>query len=461
MLQRFLIMLMMVFASSFFVHAQDATESQPIIAVSKGDIYAINPDDGSITQITHHPAISGESSPYSQRDLAISPDGQYLAYLQTPRFFAQAMKNNLTGNLGSIPSDIVLLNLMTGEEKVIAEQQANVKWSDSPRLWYRENLTWSPDSAQIAYYQLRGGSTYQVMIYDWLIDKTFTFVDSKKPLEKIAWLTDGISVGPVVYNTNSEIIAQHTLEKGMTFGHPLIYQGGEYAFVERYDVSSSKGHVYLIDLMTGQYNVVEGYESSISAFTPENSFVFVRDDNDTRPSYVIDPQTGNRFTPPDEAPYAVDFTIAPDGQHFAYTLLNTSVNITDLKGHDSIVDFKADALIWGAKQYTIASETGEQFAPVTPTLAFYNTQLCGTLQPVGFVSGGQGKVVGNGSNRIRVTPNDIAEVIGQIPEGAIFTVVDGQTVCSNHIRWAQVEYQGITGWTAEGADGQVFLEVVQ
>ncbi len=55
-----------------------------------------------------------------------------------------------------------------------------------------------------------------------------------------------------------------------------------------------------------------------------------------------------------------------------------------------------------------------------------------------------------------------ADVIGQIPEGATFTVVNGQQgVCSNAIRWAQVEYQGVTGWTAEGAEGAVFLEPVQ
>ncbi|MBA3873224.1 MAG: hypothetical protein H0X30_29165 [Anaerolineae bacterium] len=461
MVNRFVLMVMISFSIAVGgVQAQ--ANNTPIIAVSKGDIYTINPADGSIKQLTHHPSIAGGASPYSQRDLSISPDGQYLAYLQTPRVFAIAMKNNLVGNFGFPPSDIVLLNVATGEEKVIAEQQTNVKWSDSPRLWYRENLTWSPDSAQIAYYQYRGGSTYQVMIYDWLIEKTFTFVDSKQPLGEIAWLTEGISVGSVVYNTNSEIIAQHTLEKDMTLGHPLNYQGGEYAFVERYDISSSRGHVYLMDLMTGQYDMVEGYQSSISTFTPENSLVFIRDDNDTRPSYVIDPQTGVKFMPPKEAPYALDFTIAPDGQHFAYSLINTSVNISDLKGNDLTVDFKADAIIWGAKQYTVASETGDQYASATPTLVFYNTQLCGTLQPVGLVSGGQGRViVGSEPNRIRVTPNDIAEVIGQIPEGAIFTVVSAQTVCTNKMRWVHVQYQNLDGWTAEGADGKAFLEPVQ
>jgi len=463
----FIFILGLLLAASV-VQAQDTLP--PLIAVSKGDIYAINPTDGSIKKLTNHPALAYTAGPFSQRDLAISPDGQYLAYRQTPRFFAIAMKNGLLGNFGYPPSDIVLLNLSTGEERVIAEQQPNVKWSDSPRLWYREYLKWSPDSAQLAYVQHRGFAgepsfESHVMIYDWLLDKTFPFMPSQTYQDEIAWLNEGISVGPVVYNTNSEPVAQHSLNSGMTFGHPVIYQGGEYAIVDAAAVIPHDGRVYLMDMMTGAYSVVAGYESSVSATSPENSFVFIKDDNDTRPSYVVNSKTGDTFTPPKQAPYAVDFTFAPDGQHFAYILLSTSVNISDLSGKEVVVDFKADTIIWGAKQYTVAGKTGDQSAPVTPTDAFGPTTSaseCGGLPPVGLVSGGQGRViVGSGPNRIRSAASASANVIGQIPEGAIFTVIDGQGVCSDNIHWIQVESQGIIGWTAEGANGEVFLERVQ
>jgi hypothetical protein len=223
-----------------------------------------------------------------------------------------------------------------------------------------------------------------------------------------------------------------------------------------------------MDLMTGAYNVVDGYESSISASSPENSFVFIKDDNDTRPRYVINPKTGDIFNPPKQRPFAVDFTFAPDGQHFAYILISTSVNISDLSGKEVVVPFNAETIIWGAKQYTVASKTGDQSAPVMPTDAFGVSTAstpsaeCAGLSPVGLVSGGQGRViVGSGPNRIRSEANAGAAVIGQIPEGAIFTVINGQGVCSDSIRWVQVESQGIIGWTAEGVNGQVFLEVVQ
>jgi hypothetical protein len=454
--------------------AQDALP--PVIAVSKGDLYAINPTDGSIKQLTNHPSIAGGAGPFSQRDVSISPDGQYVAYLQTPRFFAIAMKNNLIGNFGFPPSDIVLLNLATGEEKVIAEQQANVKYSDGPRLWYRENLTWSPSATtnQLAYYQYRGymgdpNYEAQLMVYDPLIDKTFTIADGKDYLGKIAWVQEGFEAGATVWDTNSQIVAQHVTDEQTLVGKPLTYQGVEYVMVDNVKVIPHDGRVYLMNILTGEYGVVEGYESSISQQSPENSLVFVMDDNDTRPAYVVKPQTGEMFTPPKQAPYAVDFSFAPDGQHFAYILIRTSVNISDMSGNEVVVPFDADTIIWSAKQYTVASKTGDQSAPVMPTtdLTPYTApapqQNCGSLPPVGLVAGGQGKViVGGGPNRIRNTPSASAAVIGQIPEGAIFTViVGGDGTCSDDIRWVQIESQGVIGWTAEGANGQVFLEPVQ
>lgn len=468
MFKRYLILLVLLASSVVAVQAQDATMTAPIIALAKGDFWAINPDDGSMTQITQHRQDLYYAQPSSQQDIAISPDGQYLAYLQTPRFFAIAMKNNLLGNMGWTPSDIILLNLATGEERVIASQQPNVKYSDSVRLWYRWNLRWSPDGSQLAYYQYRGwqgDSSFQsqMMIYDWQIDKTFTLAEGNDYLSEAAWLREGIGIGATVYNAESEVIAHHYLNDGMIVGHPLVYQGTEYIFVDSADVASpNRAHVYLMDVRTGEYGRVEGYESSVSASAPEGALVFIKDDNDTRPWYVIDPQSGAIFTPPRQAPYAVDFTFSPDGKQFAYVLIGTSVNITDLKGKELVVDLPANAIIWGSKQYIVGSREGSQDMPVVPTTDFDTTRRCGILPAVGLVAGGEGRVIaGGGPNRVRSAPDAEAEVIGQIPEGATFTVVDGQQgVCAGAIRWAQISYDGVIGWTAQGVGSQVFLEAV-
>ncbi len=174
-----------------------------------------------------------------------------------------------------------------------------------PRLWYRWRLTWSPDSSQICSIinieGIHGNSGFrsQIMIYEWLIDETFMFAQRPDYLDEIGWLREGISVGLMVYNAFvAEMIAQHYLNDRMTFGHPLTYQGVEYAIVDSADVIPHNGRVYLMDLLTGEYGVVDGYESpSISATAQEESLVFIKDDNDTRPSFVIDPQTRRYLHP--------------------------------------------------------------------------------------------------------------------------------------------------------------------
>ncbi len=463
------LIIMALFSVLMMASVAQAQETlPPVLAAVKGDIYAINPVDGSITQLTHHPAIIADGGATAQRDLAISADGHYLAYKQTPRFFAIAMKNNLTGNLGDVPSDIVVLDLTSGEERVIANQQPNVRYSDRARLWYRNNLVWSPDSSQFAYIQTRGnyGETNfqaQLMLYDPLENQTFTFVNGKEPLDEIGWLMEGIASGTTVWDIGGNLITHNYLNEGMIYEHAAQYQYNEYAIVDSADVIPHDGRVYLMNSLSGEYSVVDGIQSSVSDTSPDDSLVFVGDDNDTRPAYVINPKTGARFNPPRQAPYATDFTLAPDGQRFAYILLGTSVNISDLKGNELVVNLKADTIVWGRKRYTVASETGEQTASVDPTNDFHNVKRCGTAAPVALPLEGQGRVVmGSGANNIRKTPSLNTDKVGQIPEGATFKVVYGQqNVCSDGIRWAQVEYQGVTGWTAQGADGKAFLEPVQ
>jgi Tol biopolymer transport system component len=466
MFRRYLMILLVLLTSVVVVRAQDEPTA-PIIALAKGDFWAINPDDGSLTQITHHRQDLYYYQPYSQRDMAISPDGQYLAYLQTPRFFAIAMKNDLVGNIGSAPADVVLLDLKTGVEKVIAGQQQNVKYDEYPRLWYRSYPTWSPDGRQLAFIQTRGRNGQpsfqsQIMLY-WVDDQqTVPFVNSKQRLGELAWIMEGLSSGTTSWDIGGGLIIHNYLHKGMVYEHFTPYQNDEYMIVDSADVIPHNGRVYVMKLLTGEYGVVEGIQSSISDTSPDDSLVFIKDDNDTRPAYVIDPKTGNRFDPPRKAPYAVDFTISPDGRRFAYILIGTSVNISDLNGHDLTVPLPANTILWGRKRYTIASKTGDQSAFVDPTADFENAKRCGTVPPVDLVLEGQGKVLaGNGANRIRSTPSPDADVIGQIPEGATFNVVYGQQhVCNGGIRWAQVEYKGVTGWTAEGADGEAFLEAI-
>ncbi len=467
MVKRFvLIVISSVLLIASVVQAQDSIA--PIIAVSKGDIYTINPVDGSIKQLTNHHQTLYSDQPGSQRDLALSPDGHYLAYRQAPQFFIEAMSQDLIGNFGESPSDIILLNLMTGEEKVIAQQEPNMTANDREKWWFRSSLSWSSDSTRLIFFQFHlvfDAKNYigQIMSANIVTNQLTTLVETTEPIWRLKWSGDFILADTSVYTSAGAPVTRFYLTDGMTSNYFIYRQGRDYVMVDSADVIPHDGRMYVMDLLTGEYDVIAGDQASISAVTPQDSLVFIKDDNDTRPRKVVNLQTGATFVPIEKPPYAVDFTFSPDGKQFAYVLLDTSVNISDLNGNERVVPFDADTILWSGKQYTVADTNGDQSAPVEPTTDFFNAKRCGTLPAVHLVAGGQGKViVGGGPNRVRSLPNADAARIGQIPEGATFNVlVGGQGVCSNGIRWAQVEYQGVTGWTAEGADGQAFLEPVQ
>ena len=75
--------------------------------------------------------------------------------------------------------------------------------------------------------------------------------------------------------------------------------------------------------------------------------------------------------------------------------------------------------------------------------------------------GAQGRVENNGfPNVVRDQPGTSGRYLGEIPPNALFTVMDGPK-CStlDKIVWWQVNYNNtLIGWTAEGKDGDYWLE---
>ncbi|MBZ0291668.1 MAG: SH3 domain-containing protein [Anaerolineae bacterium] len=62
-------------------------------------------------------------------------------------------------------------------------------------------------------------------------------------------------------------------------------------------------------------------------------------------------------------------------------------------------------------------------------------------------------------NRVRQTPGYGSSVIGYIPPGAVFSVLEGPQ-CVNNTNWWRVNYNGVLGWTAEGNSATYWLEPV-
>lgn len=71
--------------------------------------------------------------------------------------------------------------------------------------------------------------------------------------------------------------------------------------------------------------------------------------------------------------------------------------------------------------------------------------------------GAQGTVVpGLGANNLRADSDLESEVVGQIAEGTVFTVLNGP-VCADGYAWWNVSYNGIAGWSAEGEGSTYWL----
>ena len=84
---------------------------------------------------------------------------------------------------------------------------------------------------------------------------------------------------------------------------------------------------------------------------------------------------------------------------------------------------------------------------------------CGSGVPQRLEVGGQGQVIpGQERNRLRSAP--FGDPVGFVETGVAFDVIDGPE-CSGDITWWQVTTSdGLTGWTAEGVEGEAYLEPV-
>lgn len=64
---------------------------------------------------------------------------------------------------------------------------------------------------------------------------------------------------------------------------------------------------------------------------------------------------------------------------------------------------------------------------------------------------------GGAANNLRAEPSTAAEVVGQVPPGAVLNVLN-RTACADGYRWYEVVYHGVVGWTVEGQGETYFLE---
>lgn len=84
--------------------------------------------------------------------------------------------------------------------------------------------------------------------------------------------------------------------------------------------------------------------------------------------------------------------------------------------------------------------------------------VCQGAQPSRMMPNTLGRIVApNIPNNVRSAPSTSAELVGQIPGGATFTVLSLPT-CADGYAWYQIQYGELVGWTAEGTSDTYWLE---
>ena len=73
------------------------------------------------------------------------------------------------------------------------------------------------------------------------------------------------------------------------------------------------------------------------------------------------------------------------------------------------------------------------------------------------IVGGFGRVLPGDANNERDRPARDAQLLGSIPGGTGFSVIEGP-VCTDGLNWWYVKTDEITGWTVEGSDTEYWIE---
>jgi len=87
------------------------------------------------------------------------------------------------------------------------------------------------------------------------------------------------------------------------------------------------------------------------------------------------------------------------------------------------------------------------------------TAACADAPAPRLIVGQQGRVTPGDPNNVRDAAARSGNLIGEIPGGAIFDVLEGP-LCADGFNWWRVTYGDLTGWTVEGAGTDYWVEPI-
>jgi len=481
-----LIVLMMVMVGTLMSISITQAQSlnQDIITFRNGDLWTIDVQNNTATQLTEWGYNGGP---------ILSPDGRRIAYLSTAQEIVE-QANNGTGQViaGTAPANIWVLDLQTDSFTRIADQ------SGASDLGYLRSVpSWSPDGTKLVWSQLDATpdnfSNATLQVYDIntglqaTLNNNFAmgFQDGGVWMPDVFWGGGGIARVLFTYQEGSrnpflymEIYDSNT---GNLTRYNLGYDQNAGNYVQDYFWINHQGRSMIAIRIFDEWQLFDPTNGSWVALNapPRLKATFISGGlelipvaipNDTG-GYSIQWQAaqGQSVYNTGLTTYGIDIHSTPaisfDGSQIAWhngdgvstwsPSLGQTGRISDQQqeqGPYFLVPSYRN-VVWAPTEW-ITSNTvvNPQPTPTNPP----TTNNC-SLTPR--LTVGQNAIVNPGpSNRVRVGATTNSAVIDSIDAGEVVYVERGP-VCANGYYWYFVRNSRIAGWTAEGGDGDYWLSV--
>jgi hypothetical protein len=478
---RWIALLLSTLLMGCVLQAQESTpESEtfqpPLVAYFNGDVYRM--DSASETLIPYESCQPDEDISGTG---ALSPAGTHFTFSTLTKQASQALRE--LGGFGGapLPVNLWLCDMQTNTltrffVSAGADQPLEGDLPMPDRL--RGAPVWSPDGSELTWSELsvEDNQTAFIARYD-LATGNITRTEIELPPTLGVPAAPGIARGEngiyiFVFQLNEEtfdtedyvyvfdvemnaVAAQTLIESSgetddFVVDRVLVQRDGREYFALRYLESGWE----LVDPLTGQREEAGGLPGLV-ARNADASRVLLLDIDET---YNYNWQLQN-YTDASGDPFVLTGTppqrIAPgpDGERFAYA--DSTLHIwqngqtTDIAASDGFADDPQAFVLWGAEDIVITQAADIAEKPL-PT--------CDGTQQSRLRPGDTARVVENTvPNNVRTNPTLQAELVGQLPGGTTFGVLDGP-VCNDGYAWYEVTLNSdITGWTAEGSADTYWL----
>jgi hypothetical protein len=474
--------------------AQSELPETPLVALVDNNLYGWTPGESALTQLT--------STNYGLLP-SVSPDATEIAYGVYAPITIDAVAR--TGGIGggSMPSDIWLLNSSTGETRPIAVQPENASFFTEGVDDYaisRSQPMWSWDGMMLAWaehvYPLQQND---VMVHDFATGTSRVLYDAFPEQAMVSGPMSLTWVGPFV------VVRSIGADASNNFTDTFFVIGADGSLVQtipmpeeiniqRFEMVQQNGRAYLgvmgndaswtlYDPVSGVQEPLQGYVETFAWLAAETSLALEpRQDESGNPIWQAHDSLGRPVERYATARYypTERITLSPDGQTVAFAFYDADARVfedtvrvqsgsTGGNMPDAVEDPFVWAFVWGPMSWRsrIRSTPAQ---PNVDVMAIYEPQtplpvvtdvtgiVCPGAPTPRLLPGDTARVLGTTANNVRSQPSVTSgQVIGQIPAGAEFSVLEGPA-CQDGLTWYRVQYGTLEGWTAEGQGRDYWVE---